>query len=124
MAGDISRGRGRMPGYMKPCRYCGELVPPDSNDCPVCGKHNPVDELRCPKCRSPIKEGWKVCSGCGQSLTVVCPYCAKPTFFGDHCQNCQARLVVKCLQKKCGFEQPPLGPICIKCKKPISGAKK
>jgi len=65
-----------------------------------------------------------VCSGCGQSLTVVCPYCAKPTFFGDHCQNCQARLVVKCLQKKCGFEQPPLGPICIKCKKPISGAKK
>ncbi len=95
-----------MPGYMKPCRYCGELVPPDSNACPICGKWNPVDELRCPKCRSPIKEGWKICAGCGQSLSVACPSCGKTTFFGDHCQHCEARLIVKCQQKRCGFEQP------------------
>ncbi|MDW5563132.1 MAG: zinc ribbon domain-containing protein [Methanomassiliicoccus sp.] len=113
-----------MPGYMKPCRYCGELVPPDSNSCPICGKWNPVDEIRCPKCRSPIKEGWKGCAHCGQSLTVSCPACGKDTFFGDHCQQCGARLMVKCQQRKCGFEQPPLGPICSKCGKPISGGKK
>jgi hypothetical protein len=32
--------------------------------------------------------------------------------------------MVKCQQKRCGFEQPPLGPMCSICGKPISGAKK
>lgn len=106
-----------MPGYMKPCRYCGQLVPPDSNACPACGKWNPVDELRCPQCRSPIKEGWKACSHCGFALSVICPQCGKVTFFGDHCQFCQARLMVAC--PKCGMEQPPVGNKCKKCGRPI-----
>jgi RNA polymerase subunit RPABC4/transcription elongation factor Spt4 len=113
-----------LPGYMGPCRYCGELVPPDSNTCPLCGKWNPVDELRCPKCRSPIKGGWKACSGCGQRLEVVCPACGKSTFFGDHCTFCGGRLMVTCQQRKCGFEQPPLSEQCLKCGKPISGGRK
>lgn len=109
---------------MKPCRYCDQLVPPDSSACPMCGKWNPVDELRCPKCRSPVKEGWKACSRCGTSLEVICPTCGKATFFGDHCSACGARLMVKCPHRKCGHEQPPLGPNCIKCGKPLSGDKK
>lgn len=113
-----------MPGYMLPCRYCDQLVPPDAEVCPQCGRWNPVDELRCPRCRSPIMEGWKACSRCGQSLTVTCPFCNQVTFFGDHCSHCDARLTVRCLQKKCGFEQPPLGTICVKCGKPISGGKR
>ncbi len=113
-----------MPGYMQPCRHCDQLVPPDSEACPFCGKWNPLGDFRCPKCRSPVKEDWKLCANCGLRLVTICNACGKDTFFGDYCQHCGSRLTVKCQQRRCGFEQPPLGPLCAKCGKPISGGKK
>jgi hypothetical protein len=109
-----------MSGYAKPCRYCGELVPPDSQFCPSCAKVNPLEQ-RCPRCRVPVKEGWKVCTGCGLALVIVCPTCGKSTFFDDYCKECGNRIIVKC--QNCGTEQAPLGPNCVKCKKPWGGRK-
>nr|HPZ65539.1 hypothetical protein [Bacillota bacterium] len=65
-----------MPGYMIPCRYCQQLVPPDANTCPACGKVNPV-QARCPKCAHPIRKGWVACSSCGLSLEITCPFCGQ-----------------------------------------------
>lgn len=108
--------RAVMSSYRKPCKYCGQLVPPNAKVCPVCGKVNPL-ETRCPKCRTPIQANWVRCSNCGLSLSINCPACGKPTFFGDYCQNCGTQLVVEC--KKCHTVQPPIGPKCIKCGKPL-----
>jgi RNA polymerase subunit RPABC4/transcription elongation factor Spt4 len=58
-----------MSTYKKPCRYCNELVPGDSDFCPFCGKKNPVGTLRCPNCQTPIEENYKVCSHCGALLS-------------------------------------------------------
>lgn len=107
-----------MPGYKHPCKYCGKLVSVDDNVCPFCGKVNPVGPQRCPKCRNPIETGQARCSNCGLSLQINCPYCGKPTFFGDYCQNCTRRLTVIC--GKCKTEQAPLGEKCIKCGKPLN----
>jgi RNA polymerase subunit RPABC4/transcription elongation factor Spt4 len=107
-----------MAGYKHPCRYCGKLIPPESNVCPICGRRNPLS-LRCPKCKSPIEKGWKSCSDCGLSLEIICPSCGKPTFFGDYCDVCDAPLTVICPNPKCRTEQPPLGDKCIKCHKPL-----
>ena len=105
-----------MPGYMRPCRYCGKLVPPDSTACPFCGKVRPLEPPRCPQCRSSIESGWVRCAACGVSLRIKCPACSKETFFGDYCDVCQAPLLVICPNKKCRIEQPP-GSKCIKCGK-------
>jgi predicted amidophosphoribosyltransferase len=104
-------------GYKHPCRYCGKLIPPNSNVCPFCAKDNPLGPLRCPRCMNPIDKEWKKCSGCGQELSVQCPECGEKTFFADYCEKCGARLVVKC--PGCLKEQPPLGDNCIKCGKPL-----
>ena len=82
-----------MPGYKHPCRYCGEMAEADANTCQACGKVNPCGELRCHKCRAPVKEGWKVCAGCGFKLELACPKCGKKVFFGDYCP-CGARLSI------------------------------
>lgn len=108
-----------MPGYKHPCRYCNKLVPPESNVCPFCGKINPSGPLRCPKCRNPIQKDWGTCSICGLALKVTCPKCNKPTFFGDYCERCGARLVVVCPNPKCKTEQPPISDKCVKCGKPL-----
>lgn len=104
---------------MKPCRYCDELVAPESRACPICGKDNPVGPLRCPKCRSPIEPGWSRCGNCGLALEVECPSCSEKTFFCDYCERCGARLLVTCPNPKCRLEQPPLGDNCVKCHKPM-----
>lgn len=111
-----------MPGYMQPCRYCNQLVDPDSNTCPACGKINPVGPMRCPKCRNPIQKGWVSCSNCGLSLKTVCTGCGKETFFGDHCDHCGAELKTVC--PHCGFKQSPLNPKCEKCGKEIEKQKR
>jgi len=108
-------------GYKHPCKYCGELIPPDSTVCPFCGKSNPLGPMRCPKCHEPVEKEWLVCSKCGQNLRIVCPYCGKITFFGDQCEDCGARLIVKC--PYCGQEQPPLSDKCIKCGKSLKKVK-
>ncbi len=107
-----------MVGYSKPCRYCGELVPPDANVCPSCGKINPIEQ-RCPRCHVPIQENWKACPSCGLGLSIACPRCGKQTFFGDYCQACGQRLTVVCPNRKCRTEQPPIGPNCVRCGKPL-----
>ena len=111
-----------MVGYKKPCKYCGELVDPDANLCPFCGRVGPTDLTRCPKCRAPTQAGQRVCQNCGLELIVVCPTCAKATFFGDYCMSCGSRIMVTC--PKCGTQQPPLGDKCAKCKKPLYGGRK
>jgi predicted amidophosphoribosyltransferase len=107
-----------LPGYMHPCRHCGKLSPPDANVCPSCGKVNPL-QARCPKCANPIRKSWVACSSCGLSLRLACPFCGRDTFFSDYCEHCDARLVVKCQNRKCGAEQPPLGGSCSQCGKPL-----
>jgi len=106
-----------LPGYKKPCKYCGELLPPNSNLCPLCNKVNPLDSLRCPKCRAPVQPNWKACNSCGLLLEVKCPKCDKLTFFGDYCQHCDARLLIEC--PNCHTEQAPVGETCIKCHRPL-----
>jgi len=108
-----------VPGYKHPCRYCGGLIPADSNMCPLCGKVGPLGPLRCPKCRSPIQQGWTNCSDCGIPLTTECPQCGESTFFGDYCEHCDARLVVVCSNHKCKKEQPPIQETCIECGKSL-----
>jgi ribosomal protein L40E len=108
-----------MAGYKQPCRYCSELIAPESNVCPICGRVSPLGSPRCPKCRNPVQEGWVACSHCGLTLKTTCPQCGNETFFGDYCQSCDARLMVVCPHRKCGAEQPPLADTCIKCGKPM-----
>jgi len=112
-----------MPGYSRPCRYCNQLVPSDANTCPTCGKVNPISGPSCPKCAAHLETGWKRCPSCGLSLDVTCPKCGKTTFLGDYCDQCQARLMVICPNKKCRFEQAPLGEKCVKCGKPLNITK-
>ena len=102
-----------MISYKQPCRYCDQLIPPESNICPLCGKVNPLGPLRCPKCSNPVRKDYIVCSNCGLSLRVTCPSCGETTFFGDYCEHCGERLTVIC--PKCGTEQPPIDNKCIKC---------
>ncbi len=111
-----------MPGYSLPCKYCREIIPPDSSVCPKCGRVNPLEKERCPKCRSLIEHGWVACTHCGLSLRATCPKCGQPTFLGDYCDSCGQRLTITC--PKCGTEQPIINEKCIKCKKPIQGGKK
>jgi len=104
-----------MPGYKHPCRYCGELVPSDSEVCPFCSKINPCGVVRCHKCRAPVEEKWKSCASCGLKLEIPCPKCNKTVFFGDYCSGCGVRLTVICPGKNCAEEQPPVSPLCRKC---------
>lgn len=108
-------------GYKHACKYCEKLIPPDSATCPFCEKANPLGPFRCPKCHEPIEKNWKVCPKCNQNLRIVCPYCEKVTFFGDHCEDCDAKLLVNC--PSCDQEQPPLSDKCIKCGKSMDKNK-
>jgi RNA polymerase subunit RPABC4/transcription elongation factor Spt4 len=108
-----------LPGYMRPCRYCEKLIPPDANVCPLCGKVNPSGPRRCPQCASPVQKAWINCSSCGLSLELACRACGQKTFFGDYCEHCGIHLGVTCPNPKCRAEQPPLGENCIKCGKPL-----
>ena len=112
-----------MPGYSTPCRYCGELVPPDANVCPFCAGVSPIGPLRCPKCRAPIEFNQKVCSNCGLALMITCPSCARVTFFGPQCQYCRAPTPTVC--PWCGTVQPPGwdNKKCSSCKRPFMGGK-
>ncbi|CAJ36592.1 double zinc ribbon domain-containing protein [Methanocella arvoryzae] len=113
-----------MAGYKQPCKYCGKLVPPDSNICPYCARADPNGPMKCPKCRATVEPGFKVCPHCGLQLQLTCPKCGKPTFFGAQCDACGGSLKVKCPNPKCGFEQPPTGENCVKCGKPLNAPKK
>jgi len=108
-------------GYKHLCKYCEKLIPPDSMTCPYCEKVNPLGPFRCPKCHEPIEKDWKVCPKCNLGLRILCPYCGKVTFFGDHCEDCGARLLVTC--PNCEQEQPPIGDNCIKCGKALKPKK-
>jgi len=106
-------------GYKHPCRYCDELIPPNSKVCPLCGRVNPLGSLRCPNCRDVVRRQWKNCSNCGISLSITCPYCDEPTYFGDYCYECDARLMVVCSNEECELEQPPIGEQCKECGKAL-----
>jgi len=108
-----------MPGYKKPCRYCGKLVESDAGTCFFCGKLEPSGPPRCPKCRSPIQKGARICSSCGLSLEITCLTCGKITFLDTYCEYCGNKIAVKCQNPKCGFEQVSFDNKCIKCGKKL-----
>ena len=108
-----------MSGYNVPCRFCGKLIPKESNVCPVCGKSDPIF-LRCPKCRDILKKDWVNCPSCGLSLRIKCPKCGQETFFDNVCEKCGEELKVVCPNPKCRTEQLPVSDKCIKCGKPLN----
>jgi hypothetical protein len=52
-----------------------------------------------------IEKRQTVCSGCGRSLTVVCPACQQPTFVDERCERCGASLMIHCANPRCGEPQ-------------------
>jgi RNA polymerase subunit RPABC4/transcription elongation factor Spt4 len=108
-----------MPGYKRPCRYCGKLAEPDANVCPFCGTVEPAGPPRCPKCRSPIQKGAKICGSCGFLLEIICGSCGKATFPDTYCEHCGKKVAIKCPNPKCGFEQVLYDNKCIKCEKKL-----
>lgn len=112
-----------MVGYQKPCKYCDQLVPPDSRVCPICAKVNPLGPARCPACRSPVRRGWQRCSHCGLDLRVKCPFCREDTFLGDYCDACGEFLETNCPHPKCGAAQPLGTRTCRECGRPMESAR-
>lgn len=105
-----------MAGYKHPCIYCGKFIWHDSNVCPMCGHKDPFF-LSCPKCLNRVEKEWIKCSKCGLSLRVLCHKCGRNSFIQDHCEHCGTSMLVACSNKKCKFEQLPIGEECIKCGK-------
>ncbi|MDP4092608.1 MAG: zinc ribbon domain-containing protein [Bacillota bacterium] len=106
-----------MATYKKFCMHCSGLIPGDSKLCPLCGADDPF-ELRCPKCRNPVERNWLICSSCGFSLNIRCPFCGKGTFSAPVCSSCGAQLIVRCSSKRCAELQViTASNRCLKCGK-------
>ena len=87
---------GPMPGYKRPCRFCGKLVDDNSLVCPFCSRAHPLQPV-CPYCVAPIDLAWTVCNTCGKPLTIRCPKCGSPVGPDtDVCEKCQERVRYRC----------------------------
>ena len=89
-----------MASYKQPCIHCGEFIERDSRLCVKCGSRSPFG-YHCPTCMREIQKGQPACSGCGRSLTVICPTCEAPTFAGERCDKCGAGLMINCTNSRC-----------------------
>lgn len=107
-----------MASYKQCCVHCGTLIDRDVRFCHVCGSQSPFGYL-CPSCLRPVEKGQMICSGCGRSLYIFCPYCNKQTFVQERCEQCGKYLMVKCENKRCGVTQFFQNEKCTACGKKI-----
>lgn len=85
-----------VPGYLRPCRFCGKLVEENSVFCPFCARPHPLIAV-CPYCLAPISPGWTLCNACGQPLVIPCPKCSSPVGPDtDECERCHAVVRYRC----------------------------
>ena len=106
-----------MAGYKHPCAYCGKLVNRTRTFARTAVKELRRGHFKCPRCRNTVERDFKLCAHCGLPLHIICPTCGKETFFGAQCDVCSTSLLVTC--PKCKTQQPPVGPNCVKCGKPL-----
>ena len=112
-----------MATYKKPCERCGGLVNGDARFCPSCGG-SPFGYL-CPSCLKPIERAHMVCSGCGRSVYIPCPFCGGQTFIGEtRCDACGVSLMVPCQNPRCGQMQFFQNTMCTACGKKIKIKKR
>jgi RNA polymerase subunit RPABC4/transcription elongation factor Spt4 len=113
-----------MAEYKQTCQGCGAFIERNAKACPKCGSRSPFG-YHCPECLKPISREDNTCSGCGRTLSAVCPYCGGKTFVGaDNCDSCGQTLYIKCESKRCGEYQFFENKRCTACGKPIKkGAK-
>ena len=113
-----------MATYKQPCIHCGALIERDSRVCVKCESTSPFG-YQCPKCFKTIVRENSVCSGCGRTLVVICPFCNGQTFAGaDKCDACGRSIMIRCGDKRCGRPQFFENTKCTACGKPIKDAKK
>lgn len=105
-----------MPTYKKPCMYCAQFIPGESNVCPFCGMMDPF-AMRCPKCRKEVETSYKVCPGCGFPLAIKCPKCGEMVFPRSTCEKCGASMTRVCPNKKCNETQIYINEKCWRCGK-------
>jgi RNA polymerase subunit RPABC4/transcription elongation factor Spt4 len=85
-----------MPGYKRPCRFCGNLVEENSAVCPFCARAHPL-QMVCPYCFAPIAADWTVCNQCRRPLIVACPKCGNPVGpDSDVCEKCRTVIRYRC----------------------------
>ena len=113
-----------MATYKQPCIHCGELIERDCHLCSKCASRSPFG-YHCPNCLKEIARGNAACSGCGRSLTAICPFCGGATFAGsEKCDNCGWPVMVRCENKRCGQLQFFENATCTVCGKKIKKASK
>ena len=93
-----------MASYKQTCIHCGMLVDRDVRVCSACGSRSPFGYL-CPSCLRPVY--------------VACPFCGKPTFVQERCEQCGQELLVRCGNKRCGAAQFFENTRCTACGKKI-----
>ena len=102
-----------MPGYKKPCRFCGKLVEENSAFCPFCARAHPHQAV-CPYCLAPIAADWTVCNKCGRQLVIPCPKCGSPVGADiDACGNCGTVVRYRC--PSCAAVVAPGERRCSRC---------
>lgn len=72
-----------------------------------------------PAACAPSKRGSPFGAGCGRPLYVACPFCGKPTFVQERCEQCGQGLLVRCGNKRCGAAQFFENTRCTACGKKI-----
>jgi predicted amidophosphoribosyltransferase len=102
-----------MPGYKRPCRFCGNLVDENSTVCPFCTRAHPL-QMVCPYCMAPIQATWTVCNSCTKPLNIPCPRCGAavgPDL--DVCEKCQSVVRYRC--PACAAVVAPDSKRCARC---------
>jgi len=102
-----------MPGYKRPCRFCGKLVDENSAFCPFCSRAHPLQSV-CPYCFAAISAGWTICNKCGKPLEIPCPKCGAPVGPDfDVCEKCHSVVRYRC--PTCAAVIVPEASRCNRC---------
>ena len=102
-----------MPGYKRPCRFCGNLVDENSAACPFCSRAHPL-QMVCPHCFAPVQAAWTVCNACAKPLVIPCPRCNAPAGPDDDtCGKCHSVVRYRC--PACAAVIAPGAKRCERC---------